>query len=950
MNRSFKAAALGATALAAGVVTTGAMAQAPDVITVTAQKREQTLQETPVSVAVVTDEAIQQSQVRDAADLQTLVPSLRVAEFASSTNTEFALRGIGTSSFNAGLEPSVGVFVDGVYRPRSGAAINDLLSVERVEVIRGPQSTLFGRNTPAGVVSFITKEPEFEFGGDAELTVGNYDTLIAKGTLTGPLNEAETLAFRLDATTHTNSGFLDNSDGREINNRDRQSYRGQLMWLPNDRTEVRLIADYGEIDEACCAATFANYDPVDLQALVPLGATINPSPRPFADEVAIDGPVRSLVENAGISAEVNVDFDAFTFTSITAYRDYDESSDIDADFTDVDLVAEREIGQEYTSFTQEFRLTSNGGNFVDWMVGAFYYDNDLVSTETRVLGGDARSFFDLASASDPVVSALAAEFGLPPGAGAPTVLEAFLDLNNAFGVGQSLPTPSGNPIPTPPAPNSAGVRYLQPGDGLVLQEFDYDTDAFSAFAQFDVNFTDRLTLKLGGRYSHEEKTLAADVNIDEDLSQIDFVNLARDLRFIDPANPAATCDPAAFALVGGDACAFAVPALLQQSFFDELVAQGVNPFDPANAAIVQAAAQPFLSAGFNILDPNLAQTPLTLDQARDPLLNPLLAFTQLQNFVIGQGVPANQSRTDENFSYSAILSYDVSDTLNVYASYSTGFKPGGFNVSFEAARTGVFEFEDETASSIEIGAKGSLFDRTFNYAIAVFDQEIEDFQSNNFVGNGFALENAGSIEVAGVELETSWAPTDRLFFTFGGTWLFKDEYGEYPFAPCPDRGPAVPALGSDGLVFDPSDPKFALCVPGAERENEFGVRGLFNDLSGVDRGNSELVGSATGTYTQPVGNNLEMFLRGEARYTSEFFHTTTLDPRPFARQDDFWLYNASVGLGAADGAWQVMVWGRNLADEDYTKGGFPTVGQLGTSYNIYPGDPRTYGVTLRASF
>ena len=159
MTRLTKAAVLGATALAAGLVAAPAMAQQPDVITVTAQKREQTLQETPVSVAVVTDTAIQQSQIRDAADLQTLVPSLRVAEFAASTNTEFNLRGIGTSSFNPGLEPSVGVFVDGVHRPRAGAAINDLLSIERVEVIRGPQSTLFGRNTPAGVVSFITKEP-----------------------------------------------------------------------------------------------------------------------------------------------------------------------------------------------------------------------------------------------------------------------------------------------------------------------------------------------------------------------------------------------------------------------------------------------------------------------------------------------------------------------------------------------------------------------------------------------------------------------------------------------------------------------------------------------------------------------------------------------------------------------------------------------------------------------
>ena len=158
MKMFSKAVAMGTTAILTGLFAGSAMAQV-DVITVTSQKREQTLQDTPVSVAVVTGAQIEQSQIRDAADLQTLVPALRVSEFATSTNTEFNLRGIGTSSFNPGLEPSVGVFIDGVYRPRSGSAINDLMSVERVEVIRGPQSTIFGRNTPAGVVSVITMAP-----------------------------------------------------------------------------------------------------------------------------------------------------------------------------------------------------------------------------------------------------------------------------------------------------------------------------------------------------------------------------------------------------------------------------------------------------------------------------------------------------------------------------------------------------------------------------------------------------------------------------------------------------------------------------------------------------------------------------------------------------------------------------------------------------------------------
>lgn len=287
-----------------------------------------------------------------------------------------------------------------------------------------------------------------------------------------------------------------------------------------------------------------------------------------------------------------------------------------------------------------------------------------------------------------------------------------------------------------------------------------------------------------------------------------------------------------------------------------------------------------------------------------------------------------------------ILSYDVSDTLNLYASYSTGFKPGGFNVSTNAAFTGVFEFQEETARSFEVGAKGAMFDNTFRYAVAYFNQEVEDFQTNNFVGNGFALENAGSIEVSGIEFEGQWAPTDRLFFTGGFTYLLESKYGEYRFAPCPDgfAGTGVWAAG---------DPNYALCEAGAERTNTAGVTASFNDLSGRDRGNSELVGALTGTYTAPMSDNMEWFLRGEMTYTSEFLHTTSQDPRPFARQDAFTLFNASVGFGADDGAWGVQIWGRNLTDEGYTKGGFPSVGYLGTSYNAYPGDPSTYGITLR---
>ena len=174
----------------------------------------------------------------------------------------------------------------------------------------------------------------------------------------------------------------------------------------------------------------------------------------------------------------------------------------------------------------------------------------------------------------------------------------------------------------------------------------------------------------------------------------------------------------------------------------------------------------------------------------------------------------------------------------------------------------------------------------------------------------------------------------------GFTYLIDNKYGDYEYAPCPDSFNGVG-------VWDAGDPNFALCELGNERTNDAGVTALFNNLTGRDRGNSELVGSLTATLTTPLNNGWEIDWRGEATYVSEFLHTTSQDPRPFAQQDAFTLYNASVTIGSDTGSWALQFWGRNLFDEDYTKGGFPSVGYLGTSYNVYPGDPQTYGVTLR---
>ena len=201
-------------------------------VVVTATKRQQTLQEIPIAVSVVTAESIEQSQVLDIKDLQTLVPSLRVTQLQGSAQTNFIIRGFGNGANNPGIEPSVGVFVDGVYRSRVGSALADLPKVERIEVLRGPQSTLFGKNASAGVINVVTAKPDLVgYSGSIGATVGNYNQTIIRGDVTGPLSD--NVAFSLFGSVNERDGYFDNlTTGNEFNELNRWNFRGQLLWAP----------------------------------------------------------------------------------------------------------------------------------------------------------------------------------------------------------------------------------------------------------------------------------------------------------------------------------------------------------------------------------------------------------------------------------------------------------------------------------------------------------------------------------------------------------------------------------------------------------------------------------------------------------------------------------------------------------------------------------------------
>ena len=474
------------TALSTGVASA-------DEIVVTATKRAATLQEVPVAVSVVDADTIEKGQVQDIIDLQTSVPSLRVTQLQNSSQTNFLIRGFGNGANNPGIESSVGVFIDGVYRSRSAAAILDLPTLERVEILRGPQSTLFGKNTSAGVISITTKKPDYELGGSVEASYGNYNQVLFKGTVTAPLSDQ--LAFRLSGSMNHRDGYYTNIvDGNDINERKRWSARGQLLWEPTDNMSWRLIGEYNRIDEVCCGAvqlfngpatlgigpgTMVDLvSPIALGGMLPggvidgipvytdaqiaastvtvpvpgLGGLIGDASDPFAREVAYNQNPSNELTGKGISLQGDWDLGGAQITSITAYRDQSDNTETDADFTSLAAITNPQ-SRSYETFTQEIRIASTGAdNTVDWLLGGFYFDEEVEFSRDVIWGPDARAFADLlgflATGSPVVLAGAEASFMAPPGA------------------------------------------FFAPGTG-VFGDYTMDNKAYSVFANLDFHLSDR---------------------------------------------------------------------------------------------------------------------------------------------------------------------------------------------------------------------------------------------------------------------------------------------------------------------------------------------------------------------------------------------------------------------------------------------------------------------------
>ena len=810
-------------------------------ITVTANKREQSLQDVPLTVSVTSEATIKQSSIVDLIDLQSAVPSLRVNQLQSSAQTNFVIRGFGNGANNPGIEPAVLVLIDGVPRSRSSSSLADLPTIERVEVLSGPQSTLFGKNASAGVISITTKAPGDEMGGLLEATLGSNGAEIVKGTVTSPLTE--NLSIRLSASSNERDGLGTNlSDNSPINDRNRSAVRGQIAWNPSEDLSVRVIADSDKINEVCCvtgpllrgpASDVSDGIALQLQeAGLPGVGVLAPDATPWDRQIYMNFEPYNDVENEGISLHIEKDLGFATLTSITSDRETNMRSNFDADFSAARLINENKLDYDFETFTQELRLTSNGDSDVQWTVGAFYADEDTYNNRTVLYGDDIETYVDFllsgAGSSLDAVAELVAQGALVQVFQGQGLSEADAQVQ----VGTLLASPGGmDAVDTAlataqaagaPVMTSAQMRdqFFNVNGGSQQEEFNMSSKTTSIFANVDFPVAEDWTASIGVNKTDDEKTVVADVIIDDLFASL-------------------------------------------------------------------------------------------------PLPSSLTAFQFFPPFLNYPNASEDGVFKSDDVTHTLRLTHDLSDNTKVYASHSTGFKPISVNLSVNANDATKREADPEFSENIEIGMKHTHDAGYIN--LALFDQTIEGFQSNTFVGNGFQLENAGNQKHRGIELDSMTALSESWVVGFSAM-ILDPEYVSFVNGPCDSSFETIAC--DEGKVT--------------------------KDLSGsAPAGVHDLSVNANAVYSFDLSDTVSSYLRLEYVYESDVQLVENV-PAEIASRSTKNL-NMSMGFNHAPSNMEVMFWGRNLTDHESLISAFPTTAAPG-SFGGYPNEPRTYGLTLRSNF
>lgn len=433
-------------------------------IVVTARRRVETAQDVPVALSVVSAETIERTGNFTLGQMQQLVPSLQV-QGTNARNTSVNIRGLGANSAAAvdGLEYGVGFYVDGVYYGRPGQSQFDLVDIAQIEVLRGPQGTLFGKNTTAGALNLTTREPSFTPEAVVEGWLGNYGFHQLRGSVSLPVID-DTVALRVSIADTHRDGFLTNVyDGSDAQDYDNFTGRAQLLITPSESVRIRLIGDYSKQKQHISLTLIDDYftqyangarianNVIDRAERTGLAL---PTTDAFAREGNSNSPFQADMESYGASGQVDWDLGSATITSITAYRwwDWYPRNDIDGTPLSVNLTAHSNNFQR--QFSQELRIASDGGNTVDYVAGLYYF--------WQVIRAEGE-----------------------------------------FSYGKDYAAWNLNPATASPA-RIAATDYAM--NGFEADWFsDPRTKSYAAFGQADWHITDALTLTGGLRYTHEDK-------------------------------------------------------------------------------------------------------------------------------------------------------------------------------------------------------------------------------------------------------------------------------------------------------------------------------------------------------------------------------------------------------------------------------------------------------------
>jgi len=688
-------------------------------VVVTAQKREQNLQDVPISISAFSGDALKEMGAESISDIGRATAGVEMNN-ESVTQPNYNVRGIQTDDFTVGSDPAVALYVDGVYAARGAGAEIPLEDVERIEILKGPQGTLFGRNATGGAIHYITKKPGDEAERSVNLSLGNYGKKKFSFSVNQPISD--TVAARVSGTVNNRNGYLNNNNGPDLNDVDSQSVRAAIRWDASDNTEVIWRGEYSELSQnsgTVYTTTESVYAAGNVEGAYDLYGDVS------LDETSLEE--RDLF---GTSLEVNHEFESATFTSITAYRsmnvnfinDEDGSSDPSHYFASENI-------DDQDQFSQEFRLVGDW-NDLKWTVGLAYskehvdhiteatattsmlenfaiYNalladpNALAATPLQITG--AQLGIDANSSEQEVAEVVNGVRSTLAGAG----LEGLALSSFLFSAYAATPNPF-NPASPFGALHIVSCGPTNAGDVAA------SAGAFAAIggcmlpqiqARINNNPTWQESVRNTGTY--ESSALYTDFT----YAVNDDMNISAGLRY--------TYDEKSFTVQTG--------------------------YNPANNLVTNILGQPL----------------------------PLGVFF-FNSGIDGANVVQQYDEDWDALSGRLVVDYFFSQNAMVYGSVATGFKSGGFNsLSFGPGIEPTFDQEEVT--NYEIGFKGDFLDGELRYNVAAYFYEYDNKQDLQLIGPANAIPSynitTADAEGKGVDMELYWSVTDAFFLSANYSFL-----------------------------------------------------------------------------------------------------------------------------------------------------------------------------------